>query len=322
MKGKYKIVIRNRRLVFTIEVERNITVIRGDSATGKTTLVNILHNYEDLGEKSGVTLTCAKQCHVLRGEDWEDRLAKWRDSIVFVDEGSKFITSEAFASAIRGSDNYYVLITRENLYQLPYSIGAVLQVRKTTSRFKVTYNRTYPYYDRIDSFTSRLKTIWGILTEDSNAGNDMFTCIADRNGIQCLSANGKSNIMREIEKHAGERMIIVGDGAAFGAEMDPVYQYERMHPEGIFLFLPESFEWLLMSAGVVTDGEIAEILDDPSNYVESRDFFSWEQFFTYLLEKKTRGTPAQYNKKKLARYYLQDENVRKIVMAIEKKSDF
>lgn len=100
MKGKYKIVIRNRRLVFTIEVERNITVIRGDSATGKTTLVNILHNYEDLGEKSGVTLTCAKQCHVLRGEDWEDRLAKWRDSIVFVDEGSKYITSEAFASAI------------------------------------------------------------------------------------------------------------------------------------------------------------------------------------------------------------------------------
>lgn len=137
-----------------------------------------------------------------------------------------------------------------------------------------------------------------------------------------LSANGKSNIMREIEKHAGERMIIVGDGAAFGAEMDPVYQYERMHPEGIFLFLPESFEWLLMSAGVVTDEEIAEILDDPSDYVESRDFFSWEQFFTYLLEKKTRGTPAQYNKKELARYYLQDENVRKIVMAIEKKSDF
>ena len=35
MKGKHSIVVRNRRVQFALELERNITVIRGDSATGK-----------------------------------------------------------------------------------------------------------------------------------------------------------------------------------------------------------------------------------------------------------------------------------------------
>lgn len=35
MKGKHKIEVRSGRVVFTIELERNITILRGDSATGK-----------------------------------------------------------------------------------------------------------------------------------------------------------------------------------------------------------------------------------------------------------------------------------------------
>ena len=42
MKGKHKIEVRSKRIVFTIELERNITILRGDSATGKTTLVEML----------------------------------------------------------------------------------------------------------------------------------------------------------------------------------------------------------------------------------------------------------------------------------------
>ena len=47
------------------------------------------------------------------------------DSIIFIDEGNEFIKTEEFASAIRGSENYFVLITRENLYNLPYSVEEI-----------------------------------------------------------------------------------------------------------------------------------------------------------------------------------------------------
>ena len=48
MKGKYKVVVKNNRLHYEFEIKRNITIIRGDSATGKTTLINMLRQAENL----------------------------------------------------------------------------------------------------------------------------------------------------------------------------------------------------------------------------------------------------------------------------------
>mgnify|MGYP005952920925 FL=1 len=74
MKGKHKIEVRSKRIVFTIELERNITILRGDSATGKTTLIKMLSDYETYGRKSGVTVVCDKTCRVLAGVYWETQL--------------------------------------------------------------------------------------------------------------------------------------------------------------------------------------------------------------------------------------------------------
>ena len=76
MKGKHKIEVRSGRVVFTIELERNITILRGDSATGKTTLVEMLQAYETYGRQSGVTVSCDKPCRVLSGVNWELQLMR------------------------------------------------------------------------------------------------------------------------------------------------------------------------------------------------------------------------------------------------------
>lgn len=129
MKGTYEVKIYNSRISFTIKLEGNITVlegnitvIRGDSATGKTTFVEMLQSFEQYGRSSGVTVQCSRQCRVLTSVDWEYRLGGIAQSIVFLDEGNEFVKSDAFARAVRSSTNYFVIITRENLYQLPYSV--------------------------------------------------------------------------------------------------------------------------------------------------------------------------------------------------------
>lgn len=149
MKGSYIIKVHNHRVTFTLEIERNITVICGNSATGKTTLIDSIAAYEEYGDKSGVVIDSLKECRALHGRNWYDDLLTITDSFVFIDEGNSFISSEEFAAAIKGTDNYYIFVTRENLYQLPYSVDSVLELHKTTSRFKHTYNRTFPKYDRI-----------------------------------------------------------------------------------------------------------------------------------------------------------------------------
>ena len=88
MKGTYTIKISNSKVSFSLELERNITIICGKSTTGKTTLIGLIRDYEQLGKASGVTIQCKKPCRVLSNVDWQYRLGAIHDSIVFLDEGS------------------------------------------------------------------------------------------------------------------------------------------------------------------------------------------------------------------------------------------
>ena len=42
MKGIHKVVVGTKHLKYEFELRRNLTIIRGDSATGKTTLVDMM----------------------------------------------------------------------------------------------------------------------------------------------------------------------------------------------------------------------------------------------------------------------------------------
>ena len=117
MKGKHKVVIKDNRLHYEFEIKRNITIIKGDSATGKTTLINMIRQFTNLGNSSGIELVCDVPCRVLEGIDWQIILHNISGNIIFIDEEN--------AKAVRESDNYFVLITRENLYNLPYSVEEI-----------------------------------------------------------------------------------------------------------------------------------------------------------------------------------------------------
>ena len=91
MKGKHRIIVSTKRLKYDFEIRRNLTVIRGDSATGKTTLVDMIREYVNNPSGTPVELTCDKKCYVLEGSLWKEQLSAMQDSIVFIDEGNEFI---------------------------------------------------------------------------------------------------------------------------------------------------------------------------------------------------------------------------------------
>lgn len=318
MIGKHNIKVGNQKVQFNFDLLRNITVIRGDSATGKTTLIGMLSDYEALGKQSGVTVKCDKPCRVLTGNDWEIRLENIKDSIVFIDEGNKFIKSEDFARAVRSSDNYYVLITRENLYNLPYSVEEIYEIRpyRHSMRLGKVYNGTRRFYSDIPTQKYSITDADTIITEDSNSGHDFFLHVANEKGIHCISARGKSRIFSALTD-TSKKVIVIADGAAFGCEIDRMYKLQSACPGKITLYLPESFEWLILKSDVLRMDDVKEILNSPQNYIESSEYFSWEQYFTQLLSDKTNGTYMQYTKAHLAPFYLQNENVQKILNEIE-----
>lgn len=317
MRGTHRITVQNKRIRYDFEIKRNITVIRGDSATGKTALVDMIREHYENGEASAVELICDKECAVLEGRSWAGQLSMLKDSIVFIDEGNDFVTSDDFAAAVQNTDNYYVVVTREGIASLPYSIDEIYGIRNSGKygTLKRTYNELYHLYRAEDGHREIRPE--KVITEDSNAGFQFFQGICEQNGqIACVSAGGKSNIFAKAAEEPEKNILVIADGAAFGSEMEKMMRLTRNYPS-ITLYLPESFEWLILKSGLIGGDGIAGVLDRPQDYIESREYFSWERFFTSQLIWRTRDSYLKYAKSHLNPVYLQEKVSKKVLAAME-----
>lgn len=151
MKGRHHIILETAHLKYEFDVKRNITVIMGDSATGKTTLIEILGEYAHMGRNRGIRLESDVPCEVFSGaaDRWRYTLDGIKDSVVFIDEDYHFVQTEEFAKYIQNSTNYYVIITRKPLKNIPYSITEIYGIR-TSGKFhfpEQVYHEFYPIYD-------------------------------------------------------------------------------------------------------------------------------------------------------------------------------
>lgn len=305
MKGKHRVIVSTKRLKYDFELKRNLTIIRGDSATGKTTLVDMIRDYVNNPSGTPVELVCDKNCYVLEGSLWKEQLGGISDSIVFIDEGNEFIRTEEFAGAIQKTDNYYVIVSREALPTLPYSVEEIYGIR-TSGKYGTLKQSYHEFYHLYGANTyQREITPEVIITEDSNSGYQFFEQVCRENHLKCESMNGKSNIFHYLNIHKDEKILVIADGAAFGSEMDKV-QKLIADRKNVALYLPESFEWLILSSDILKKGIVTAILRTPYDYVESEKYFSWERFFTAILINETKDTYMAYLKRKLNPAYLSD----------------
>ena len=316
MKGSHRVIIEAKRVKYDFTLTRNITILTGDSASGKTVLIDYIRDYRRYGSESGVMVSCDRECRTLDNEDWEMQLKRITNSIIFIDEGNRFVTSKEFAKLALESDNYFVRATREKMPMLPYSVQEIYGFRESGKyhEAKQKYNEMYHLYGEISAQSSIEPEL--VITEDSNSGYDFFAKLSEQKNVNCISANGKSNIIKclqDSEKTQGTRLIIV-DGAAFGSEMKEVYEY--LNTVGnVVLYAPESFEWLLLLSNTIPNANVTEILQEPENYIDSKKYASWERFFTALLIDMTKGDPVwSYSKKKISSVYVSS----KVITAVKK----
>ena len=305
MRGRHKVVVRNNKVQIKLLVQRNITILQGNSATGKTTLIDLIGAYDQFGSDSGAVVNCDVPCKVLSGRNWERDLSCIENSIVFIDEDSAFMKTYEFAHAARHSSNYYVLVAREALPQLPYSVDEIYGLKNTnraSTKYPV-YSRVYASAYRIyadDMFVGKKPQL--VVVEDSNSGFEFFSALCKVSGVHCISAGGKSKIYDVVCNAKESDILVVADGAAFGSEMAYLDSLRRF--KSIKLFLPESFEWLVLKSGLFPDAQVQEMLLNPAEYIECSDFFSWEQFFTVELVECSQETYLAYRKSKLNEAYL------------------
>ena len=309
MIGKYEITLYNNKVHYHLTIERNITILRGDSASGKSEFIRLLALHNSNPASSGITLICDKKCSVLTEENWKLFTETYTDSIFFIDEGNAFIKTNMFAETVKGADNYFVIISREKLSQLPYSIDEIYGLREevASGRYhnpKRVYNGMYRIFGKLWE-PGMLPDL--IITEDSNSGNDFFSILFPG---RCISSNGKSNIKNVIARHFEQKILAIVDGAAFGPEMQDCMDISASIDGEVALYAPESFEYLILQSGII---ELPKaVMAETWNYADSIKYFSWEEFYTAFLSDETRNRVSQYSKARLSDYYRTVGNIEKI----------
>lgn len=168
MKGNIKVVVSTKKLRYELNLRRNITIIQGDSATGKTTLIQIINNYLSSRTGPGTDVICKKKCAVLSG-DLESvliRLERLSDTIVFANEQEHFLYPKRFAAAVLKSDCYFVFITRDDLHTLPYSVNEIYCLKNSGyyQNTRQVYNSLHQIYPESQVHDMIAPTM--ILTED------------------------------------------------------------------------------------------------------------------------------------------------------------
>ncbi len=316
MKGKYFFKVRSKRALFEFTIKRNISILKGNSATGKTTLLHMLYEYLRVGRESGYTVTANTDYFVyLRkevGRDWKDILLSLQNTVIFIEENNDFIFQKDFADFVKTSGNYFVLVNRAPLRMLPYSIHEIYEIVTTGQKanIKESYHSFKELYSNFPIAGNN--KIENIITEDSRSGHQFFSKVFEP--VTVISANGNGNILGTIQSLNADNTLVIADGAAFGAMIENCLAYlNSRYDFRISLWLPESFEYLILKSGLIHSPDLLTILENASDFVDSMQYESWEQFFTDLLMSLTKDTPAKYSKVTLNKYYLQDKNLRKII---------
>lgn len=144
---------------------------------GVKTLLLMLNEPEKIFNASTCGDNCAK---------WILEIGKQQDSksIIFLDEGNRFLTSKRFAELVQQSDNYFVLATREKLPMLPYSVNEIYGFRQSGKYHEARqkYNEIYHLYGEIsdeDGIDPQF-----VITEDSNSGYEFFNELSKQKKIK------------------------------------------------------------------------------------------------------------------------------------------
>lgn len=292
MIGAYTIEVSNRRVKYQLTLRRNITIIRGDSAVGKTYLLMLITQYNS-GVQGAIQVNVTPQnipCVVATDILWNmGALRNVQNSIIFIDEDTDFIYKNEFVNYIKQSSNYFVFITRhlKPFDQIPYSVQEIYEMQQimcdtnasvqTYSNKQCIVNTITPlyYYNYTENMVDQ------VVTEDSKAGFKFFQLVC---GDACVTAGGKSRIVNKIRKlHTSKPILVVADGAAFGNELTKImYLLSKLQLQArVIFYLPESFEWFLLHRlCFLQDIQVCNVLNVPMNYIDSAKYVSWERFFT------------------------------------------
>lgn len=322
MKGTHRIAVGTREMQYEFSIRHKFSIILGDSGSGKTMLCELIHPGTDKLDEGVYFKSDLKAVELERISDIPNRI-KEGYNLFFVDER---MTNEVcrgdagayFGSIVKGTSAYFIFMTRQSsLSAIPFNVDAVYRIewRKKGKALFGTLKNEYNWSNDVPICPERA------IIEDSKAGFTFYKkLLCDEEGKICISAKGNSNIVNEVTKALADgykKIFVVADGCGFGVYFNKLLKIqkneEKMNGAEVRLFMPPSFEYLILDSGIFKFD--VDKLINTQDYARIEKYMGWEAYYTDQLIECSGGAYSKGGKS-LPKFLRNKQNMHKMKTVI------
>ena len=238
------------KLLYKISLRNKISFLVGDSATGKSRLVEFISRY-NRNKETGIGLNE----DIVVNSDFKNIFAveSKNDLITYSSiKGSLLIVDELYMNIIlqnlnivKKSENFFLLIFRDMISNITTGIYDILELCSDKDG-EYTLNYSKPIY----SFEECKINPDFALVEDSGSGYKFYTSVLS---VKCLTSKGKTRVIKGIYKlldRTDKDILIIVDEVGFGYEFNKLMSYMDKDLSRVYFWCPLSFEYVLLNSGM------------------------------------------------------------------------
>lgn len=283
------IIVNFGNLEYNLQLNRRVTIIQGDSGTGKSCLYEIISE-KDLDNTT--TIQSPKKVislpiMITDRNSTKKFLKKNTNNIIVIDELCTYenynylVSDQQLMEDILKYNVWYIIISRDiktikGLSHSPKEIYEICELQEYTSGNKIV--RTLkPKYDLSKVNSKRFKEL---KTEDSGSGLKFFENLGiPTNEIK----GGSSGVEKELFEGKLHNKAVIVDLGNFK------YTFESLYNEALLgnldIIERECFEeQVLKSSLITTNSVLNEKLAEHLNKINSTDYLTWERCYEKGLE--------------------------------------
>lgn len=276
------------KLTYIMELEHRVTIIQGDSATGKSTLVRYIEMKDSIkvNIESSKNLLATNINNLLNTIEITGDYKLNSDYIYVLDEYDG-VDNPEMAKILNNSSAMFIIITRDSgLPNINYGIDQIYKFKNSGK-----YNYLVKMYNNLNDRELNLEELSDIVTEYSGSGLDFYKVF---NNFNVYSSYGNSNITKNLKNN----QIIVIDSLGYGPYIKTTI--DTISSRNIFIIYPKSFEYLLL------------ISLFPNTVKYNAEIFNYEKYYYKIAINVFNEYGLNYSKSKLSGWVLEEAQVTKI----------
>ena len=263
---------------YSMQLRNKFSFVSGNSATGKSTLISLIRRWNILKSSGRISNTKIVSNVDIFAPESLDSLGKTKGALYVFDEYFTDVLRKN-KSVLLKSPNYFLIVDRAYI-DLPFGVYDMFEVVSERDNDGYISNELMlKFRDMIDEDVMFDLAI----TEDYASGYKFFkNCLV----IKCKSAKGKTRVVKSVKTSFLQNInsiLVIVDEVGFGYEFIKLIElcskYRKLG-KTVYLWLPKSFEYMLLSSGMFEG--ISDFLRDPYASWDLSKFGTVEQYITHI----------------------------------------